>query len=238
MADHGFIHQSPASFLSVGIALQLSLDDRNPKTQYGSTLLGWKEGAWLICEWPFHLGRPIPCEIGTPCLVRYMYDGKFIGYHSDIREQHLLPFPLLLLTFPQTVQQVSVRKHARVPIQEPLLMIRIEDRTIKTGATQKHLIGGLLLDMSVSGCCASVQRPAHELCPGSGVRLEFELLGIGHISNLNGIVKNVSEHLTHTEIGIEFLFNGTEFIEYRGWGGSVQKALEFFVMQKQPVDKL
>ncbi|MGH7258374.1 MAG: PilZ domain-containing protein, partial [Nitrospiraceae bacterium] len=118
------------------------------------------------------------------------------------------------------------------------LMIRIEDRNTKMGAAQKHIIGGLLQDVSVSGCCTSVQRPAHELCPGTAVRLEFELLGIGHISNLNGIVKNVSEHLTHTEIGVEFLFNGTEFIEYRGWGGSVQKALEFFVMQKQPVDKL
>lgn len=232
MADHGFIPQTPASFLSVGIALQVSLGDHNSKTQYGSTLLGWKEGAWLICEWPFHLGQPIACEIGASCLIRYMFDGKFIGYHSDIREKHLQPFPLLLLAFPQAIQQVSVRKHARVPIQEPLLMIRIEDRNLASGATQKNIIGGLLRDVSVSGCCALVQRPAYELCPGTSVRLEFELIGIGHISNLNGTVKNVSEHLTHTEIGIEFLFNGTEFIEYRGWGGSVQKAIEYCVLQR------
>ena len=34
-------------------------------------------------------------------------------------------------------------------------------------------------------------------------------------------------------LGIEFRFNGKEAIEYRGWGGSVQKAIEYSVMQRQ-----
>ena len=42
------------------------------------------------------------------------------------------------------------------------------------------------------------------------MRLEFELRGIGHISNLSGIVKNLVEGPQHTEIGIEFLFTGLQ----------------------------
>ena len=34
-------------------------------------------------------------------------------------------------------------------------------------------------------------------------------------------------------LGIEFRFNGKESIEFRGWGGNVQKAIEYSVMQRQ-----
>jgi hypothetical protein len=73
------------------------------------------------------------------------------------------------------------------------------------------------------------------LLQGLTVQLEFELIGIGHVSNLTGVIKNVAEHENTTSIGIEFHFGGKECIEYRGWGGSVQNAIEYAVLQKQHV---
>lgn len=34
-------------------------------------------------------------------------------------------------------------------------------------------------------------------------------------------------------IGVEFRFNQMEYIEYRGWGGTVQNAIEQCVQQKK-----
>jgi hypothetical protein len=62
--------------------------------------------------------------------------------------------------------------------------------------------------------------------------LEFELPGLGHITNLTGIVKNIDMRDGNEMIGIEFRFNKLEYIEYRGWGGSVRQAVEQCINQR------
>lgn len=76
-----------------------------------------------------------------------------------------------------------------------------------------------------------VRRPAW-LRAGSTVRLEFELPGLGHITNLTGVVKSVDVRHGSESIGLEFRFNEMEYIEYRGWGGSVRQAIEQWTIQK------
>jgi hypothetical protein len=62
--------------------------------------------------------------------------------------------------------------------------------------------------------------------------LEFELPGLGHITNLTGVVKNSDVRHGNEIVGIKFRFNELEYIEYRGWGGSVRNAIEQCVFQK------
>lgn len=56
MGESGLSCQSAASFLAVGLSLQMQLPTVDNRGQYGSSLLGWREGAWLMCEWPYQLG--------------------------------------------------------------------------------------------------------------------------------------------------------------------------------------
>lgn len=230
MSDHGSIVQPAASFLSVGLPLQLCFAEQHGNAQYGSSLLGWKAKDWLICEWPYHLGQPVACHVNDSCLVRYLFDGRFIGYPSVIRDQQLQPFPFLFLAFPQSVEEVALRKSARVSLKEPLL-IKIEVCSLPGHPLDQCVIGAMMHDLSLTGCCVVV-RGRTTWGTGTNLRLEFELRGIGHVSNLNGIVKNLIEYHDHTEIGIEFLFTGMECIEYRGWGGTVRSAIECCVLQK------
>ena len=76
-----------------------------------------------------------------------------------------------------------------------------------------------------------VRRPMW-LRPGTTVHMEFELPGLGHITNLAGSVKNTDTRGGEDLIGIEFQFNQMEYIEYRGWGGSVRQAIEQWTVQK------
>ena len=62
------------SFLTVGLPLKISLVLNGQKVMYGSMLLGWRETAWLICEWPSQLGHAAGIAAGTPCTVRYLHD--------------------------------------------------------------------------------------------------------------------------------------------------------------------
>ncbi|MCC2641800.1 MAG: uncharacterized protein K0S45_2213 [Nitrospira sp.] len=222
----------PSSFLTVGLSFQLSSPADKTGAQYGSSFLGWKEEAWLICEWPFHLGHPVSWNVGTICLSRYIYDGKMIGFASEVLSTHMQPFPFLLLAFPVALETAPLRKHCRVPAHEPIVLRRC-DGGPAAGIHAMEPIGGLLTDMSTSSCAVLIQRPVQDISPGMVLRMEFELVGVGHVSNLAGVVRNVSKRTGASQLGLEFRFDGKEAIEYRGWGGSVQKALESFVLQKQ-----
>jgi len=228
-------HAPPhSSILVVGLPLQLVIGSGQDKVSCGSTLLGWKERAWLICEWPFHFGQAVPCEIGTHCLVRYMVAGKLVAYHSEVCMAQMSPLPLLYLEFPRKIEEIHLRKDARVASNEPLLLIQGThgDATIAL-PNGSAPIGGLLQDLSLSGCRIILQRPRADVVLGATVYLEFELIGIGHVAHLAGTIKNIAERDGALSLGIEFRFNGKEAIEYRGWGGSVQKAIEYSVMQRQ-----
>jgi hypothetical protein len=221
---------------AVGTSLQLGVQAGGKNIQCGSTLLGWREGTWLICEWPFQLGRPVECRPGMPCTVRYWYAGKLIGFRSELHMTAAEPLPLWFLAYPTTVEQVPLRKHVRVPSEEPLLLLRADRPPSAGGAVLGPVAGGVLLDLSESGCRVALTTDHADVIPGTSIRLEFDLAGIGHVTNLAGIVKNVAHQTDRLHVGIEFVFNRMEYIEYRGWGGTVRKAIEVAVAQRRGVE--
>lgn len=221
------------SFLTVGHPLKISLTWHDRKAMYGSTLLGWKEHAWLICEWPAQLGHDADIPRGTPCTVSYLHGGKLVGYRTDIRDMMTSPVPLLFLAFPHTVEEMHLRKHARVTSCEPALLMRMDGaRGAAPPIPSSDFAGGMLKDVSLGGCSVALTRTPAWVCPGAAIRMEFELPGIGHVNNLTGLVKNRDAREGAELIGVEFQFDGMEYIEYRGWGGSVKQAIEQWTMQK------
>ena len=223
-----------SSFLTVGLALKLSLTRDQHKAMYGTALLGWKEHAWLVCEWPLQLGHSTGLPTGTPCTVSYLHDGKLVGYRTEIRDMVTAPVPLLFLAFPQTVEEMHLRKHARVSSSEPALLMRTDNTpNSRSPIPSSDYAGGVVKDLSVGGCSIALAKTPSWIRPGCTVRMEFELPGLGHITNLVGIVKSTEARQGLDMIGLEFRFNQLEYIEYRGWGGSVQNAIEQCVLQKQ-----
>jgi hypothetical protein len=163
-----------------------------------------------------------------------MVAGKLVAYQSEVCMAQMSPLPLLYLAFPRRIEEIHLRKDARVASNEPLLLMQ----DTPGGATLalpngSAPIGGLLQDLSLSGCRIILQRPRADVVLGATVYLEFELIGIGHIAHLAGAIKNIGERDGALLLGIEFRFNGKESIEFRGWGGNVQKAIEYSVMQRQ-----
>lgn len=222
-----------SSFLTVGLSLKLSLTLDQRKAMYGSALLGWKEYAWLVCEWPLQLDRTAEIPRGTPCTVSYLLDGKLVGYRTEIRDMVVAPVPLLFIAFPQTVEELHLRKHARVPSSEPALLMRTDGRSKGTAPlSSEDYAGGLVKDLSLGGCSIALAATPSWIRPGAMLCLEFEIPGLGHVTNLTGIVKNAEGRDGTDTIGVEFQFDGLEFIEYRGWGGSVRHAIEQWTLQK------
>lgn len=222
-----------ASFLTVGLSVKISLMVEGQKAMYGSTLLGWKEHAWLVCEWPLQLGPASNLSAGTPCTISYLLDGKLVGYRTEVRDVITSPVPLLFIAFPHAVEEMHLRKHTRVASSEPALLIRADQPSGKGALlAAPDYAGGLVKDLSAGGCRIALMRTPSWLRPGSAVLLEFELPGLGHVTNLAGLVKNSEERDGANIIGVAFQFDKMEYIEYRGWGGSVKNAIEQWTVQK------
>jgi c-di-GMP-binding flagellar brake protein YcgR len=221
------------SFLTVGHPLKISLTRHGQKAMYGTTLLGWKEHAWLVCEWPAQLGHDTAIPGGTPCTVSYLHEGKLVGYRTDIRDTMTSPVPLLFLAFPQTVEEMHLRKHVRVSSCEPALLIRPNGAG---GASDPipptEIAGGMVKDVSLEGCSVALAHVPSWVRPGVTIRMEFELPGLGHVTNLTAVVKNRDARDGTQLVGLAFQFDGMEYIEYRGWGGSVKQAIEQWTIQK------
>lgn len=229
--------EAPTSLLTVGVLLQYTIPSDRQDLQTCATLLGWKEGEFVISGLPYQEGQPVDCRPGHPCVVRYIHEGKVVGYRSEIRGGQLSPEPLLFLSFPDRIEEILLRKHPRIPLHQPI-MIRSEALPGAASAPfQEPPVVGVLQDLSIAGCRAALTGSARWVRPGAAVRLEFELPGIGHVTNLSGLVKNLSGSAVRPLIGLEFQFYRTEYIEFRGWGGTVQKAIEQFVVQRHgPAD--
>lgn len=227
---------STTGLLSVGVMLQLTISGGREDLQCSGTLLGWKEGAFVISELPYQNGRPLEGASGTPCVVRYLHAGKLVGYRSEIRDVQVSPEPLLFLRYPSKIEEILLRKHPRVHINQPVTIMKDRGQGRSGSFFQDTPVIGVLKDLSVAGCRAALVTPVPEFLPDTPVKLEFDLPGLGHIMNLTGTLKNLSGRPGHIVVGIEFQFYQMEYIEFRGWGGTVQKAIEQFVTQRQAPD--
>lgn len=240
--------ETPTSLLSVGVLLQYTLPAMAPAhpgcvetqpfplrqdLQCCASLLGWKEGAFVISGLPYLDGSPVECRPGSPCVVRYMHDGKVVGYRSEIRGGQRSPEPLLFLSFPDRIEEILLRQHPRIPLHQPVSLMRDDPEAQAQSPFPEAPFTGVLRDLSVAGCRVALAGPCPALAAGTPLRLEFELPAVGHVANLAGIVKNVSGQPGRLLVGIAFQFYRTEYIEFRGWGGTVQKAIEQFVAQRQ-----
>ncbi|MCP9439969.1 MAG: flagellar brake protein [Nitrospira sp.] len=222
-----------ACFLTVGLAVKLSLVMNGRKIVHGSTLLGWKESAWLICEWPSQLDWMSGLAENTPCTISYLREGKLVGCRTEIRGAVAAPVPLLFLAYPRQVEEMHLRQYPRVSSNEPAVLSRIGSRSKDGGGRGlADYIGGLVRDLSLGGCRIALDRTPSWIRTGSSIRLEFELPGLGHVTNLTSVVKNIDKEGEHHLIGVEFQFDKMEYIEYRGWGGSVRQAIWRWVRLK------
>ena len=218
------LDESPTRFLSVGVVLQFIFPADGEDIQCSGALLGWKENGFLITEWPQYKGRPVEVSDQAPCVVRYLTEGRMVGFRTEVCAVQHVPEPLLFLVYPTKIEQVVLRKNPRVLLSQPISLIRGDQRPI--------VVTGVMRDLSSAGCRIETGEGGYEFPVDTGVRMEFGLPGVGHISNLTGSVRNVSVQGRRMVLGVEFQYHQLEFIEFHGWGGTVKKAIEQFVSQR------
>jgi hypothetical protein len=226
------IEQDPAELFTVGSRLQLTLSLPNEDLACAASLAGWKVGGYLIAELPAQEDVPdiLP---RTACEVRHLIAGRLVGYHTEVRGTYAAPERLLVLAFPRRIDPILARKHPRVSLRQA---VRLAPAQPAAGSRPHHIdppARGIIEDLSPTGCRVELAHDSDHLQPGVTVKLAFELPGLGQVSNLSGKVKYRRTEPMRSLAGIEFRFQQMEFIEFKGWGGTVKRAIEQFVIMRQ-----
>ena len=132
-----------ADYFKVGTSVQLTVNQKSQVASAYSVLLGYRAGRFLLVELPSVDGRALVVTPESQVRVRYLLDGRLLGFScSSIRVQ-FSPEKLMFLTYPKRVDQLALRRHERVRVSLPTLVRVGDDPDQHTVETR---------DVSLSGC--------------------------------------------------------------------------------------
>lgn len=162
-ADSGRAGKGPLG-LPVGTLLHAKRPEDNERAA-ASRLIGFMEHA-LFISWPQQGGREQAIEAGESLLLRGFSGQVIYSFRSTITAVCRSPFRYLVLSAPTDVEQIPVRKAARVPTRLAAFLGKEAG-----GEGEERLV--MLSDLSLGGALLHAAEPAPT--PGSRVRLRFQL---------------------------------------------------------------
>jgi len=121
----------------------------------------------------------------TACIVRFIKEGKAIGFQTYVLGVIRAPFPLIFLSFPEGIESAKLRNSIRYPVN------------IETVCARKILAGALegnprstMLNISSGGCLIEA---LEEFNRKTTSYLSFELPGQGWINDLSAEIRSCEQ---------------------------------------------
>jgi c-di-GMP-binding flagellar brake protein YcgR len=189
--------KKPDHRISVEWGMHLQLRFQGFAESHKSVLVGMERGAYLICTAPRVSGLWVQLGAKNQTVVRYLHGGVVYGFKSTILGMVEEPFRLLFLSYPEAIETVNLRQHERIPCLIP------------SGATVAGVAyKGVLLDISVGGCCFAFnlqqdeEKP--EAKPGDDILLSLHMAGVSLDEQVNMAIENVRYHGNRVTIGGSF----------------------------------
>ena len=131
-------------------------------------------------------------------IARYTHNGIAYGFRSTVIGSVAYPLRLLFLAYPETVEEISLRKEPRVDCFLPS-KITIRNNTYD----------GALMDVSENGCKLVLRHVARESLPrvlmDERVHTWIQLLSEQSGDEFNGIVRGIEDDEERIMLGIQFI---------------------------------
>ena len=184
--------QDLVPFLQVGEAAVLHLNPwQDTGTRHRTILRGWYPESHIILDRPVQDGRPVPLQKGEGCVIRYVTQGRALGFNSvvleyDVRQEK----PTCMVQWPKSFEVFSFRRYERVELTAPC-----------RATIGEKAFDGEVNDISERGCRLSLRG---SVGAASAVALSFELPGCLPITNIRASVRSRSYAPDGAIMGCEF----------------------------------
>lgn len=136
------------------------------KSSYKTSYVGAAPGDAVIMALPMNPGVTQLLAEAYSIVIRFVHEGQAYGFESHFVAAIRKPFPLLFVTYPHRVHQVTVRACERLAL--------LERAVLSAGGTR---LEGVMTDVSCGGCKVKLPRSESSLALAAGgeVVVEFSM---------------------------------------------------------------
>ncbi len=124
--------------LSLGTTLQIKFEGLSAAR---TSLIGMNAGKFLICETPPLADIRSKLYQKNHTTVRYICSGKVYGFRCTLIELIKNPYRLSILSYPETVEHINLRRHERISSNI------VAECIVGSGRYE-----GIITDISMGGC--------------------------------------------------------------------------------------
>lgn len=191
------------AILDVGLVIFIQPKGSPQIIRYKTAVVGWKTDHLVIIEMPILNGVYVNLADGCTCIVRYIYCGNAYGFETKVlRNINDAKLPLIYLSYPKSVEKISLRRYNRIQTQIPAFIeVPIEGKIRK--------LEGNILDLSVGGCLLDIgvhEEEAVSLDIDNRVKISFTLVNSGeYVEGILAVVKRVQKTPDNTMAGMQFI---------------------------------
>jgi hypothetical protein len=191
--------------MQVGELLQLQPRDGEDSRRMQVRLIGYLRGASLLVTTPKVGDKVMIVREGQPYIVRMMIGNRIVGFTTTVLRSCARPFPYLHLSYPEEVEQITVRKAQRVRVR---LFASLKN-TNPAFAVDKPRTG-TIVDMSTAGALMVAAQPLGEVGDEVTVGCALKIGGAEKLLSLPATIRNVHRERS-AEHGEGSYYHGLEF---------------------------
>lgn len=191
--------------LKVGEQLQLQPRDGSDNRRMQVQLIGYLPGASLLVTTPRVGDKVMIMREGQPFVVRMMVGNRIVGFTTTIIRSCARPFPYIHLSYPDDMEQITVRQSQRVRIR---LFASLENSNPDFQFEKPH--PATVIDLSTSGSLVVSGEQLGELGDKVTLKCAVKVANTEKLLSLPAIIRNV--HMDPSdEHGEDSYYHGLEF---------------------------
>ncbi len=152
--------------LQVGVRLQVMPKQSNSPTVQYTSLVGFVTNEYLLLQIPQQDGAAVDLPAGTEVALRVFSGVSVFTFDARVEAVMKTPREFMVLSFPDNIQKVGLRKAVRVKANIPVRIVN--------PATREVLKEAMLSDISLSGALVSTSNPLGST--GDTIHIEFSIL--------------------------------------------------------------
>lgn len=184
--------------IQVGELLQLQPRDGDDARRLHVSLIGYLHGVSLLVTTPMAADKVMIIREGQPFVARMMAGNRIVGFATTVLRTCSRPFPYLHLSYPEEMEQITVRKAQRVRVK---LFASLKNTNPDFQFDKPQ--SGTIVDISTSGALLVSSDQLGEIDDKVSVNCAIKIAGAEKLLSLPAVIRNVhiepsEEHGEHS----------------------------------------
>lgn len=191
--------------IQVGEQLQLQTRDGNDDRRLQVRLVGYLPGVSLLVTTPKVGDKVMMMREGQPFVARMMIGNRIVGFATTVLRSCARPFPYLHLSYPDDMEQITVRKSQRVRVK---LFASLKNDNPDYQFAKPH--PATVVDLSIGGALVVSSEQLGDEGDKIFLNCAFKVGNAEKLLAIPAVIRNIQEE-SSDEHGEDSYYHGLEF---------------------------